>query len=298
LAILQLYEKGKLELDEPVSKYVDKHLLNEGITIRQLLSHTSGFSNPLPKWIHYPDDHESFEHEKFADSILNKYSKPAYEPGTKAKYSNLGYLLLGQVVQKVSGQPYEQYIMDNIVLKIKNIHPSVGFLIPEQDILVRGHQKSFTLMSFVYKMIFGKKLYAEKAGKWQVFNDFYLNGPSYGGLIMNAQSLANYANTLYFQSNVFLSKDTKSEMFEPAKLKNGKTASSNLMGFKVDFCLAWMKSDLEGKSYYGHSGGGGGYSCDMHIYPEDGIVTVIMMNRTAVPKDLKLLNKIDKMIFQ
>lgn len=112
-AILKLQEEGKLSVNDTISKYFPK--LKEGgrITIRHMLTHTSGlynYTNDTTFWMHEADKPSSREKamSRFADKPLD------FEPGTKFSYSNTGYLLLGYIIEQVSGKPYEQYIRENI----------------------------------------------------------------------------------------------------------------------------------------------------------------------------------------
>jgi CubicO group peptidase (beta-lactamase class C family) len=112
-AILKLQEQKKLSVNDPVSKYFPK--LKEGgrITIRHLLTHTSGlynYTNDTTFWMHeaaIPSSREKMI-GRFANMPLD------FEPGTKFSYSNSGYVLLGYIIEQVSGKTYEQYIRENI----------------------------------------------------------------------------------------------------------------------------------------------------------------------------------------
>lgn len=112
-AILKLQEEGKLSVNDKVSKYFPS--LKEGgrITIHHLLTHTSGlynYTNDTTFWLHEAEKPSSQEKmiSRFSDKPLD------FEPGTKFSYSNSGYLLLGYIIEKVSGKSYEQYIRQNI----------------------------------------------------------------------------------------------------------------------------------------------------------------------------------------
>jgi CubicO group peptidase (beta-lactamase class C family) len=115
LAALQLRDVGKLELDQTVKHYlpwfktVDKNNLSDKITLRQCLTHTSGLSS-----VSIPHDTamDNLALERWVKSFKN--SKLEFAPGTKTKYSNYGYAVLGLIVQKVSGLTFEQYLNKNL----------------------------------------------------------------------------------------------------------------------------------------------------------------------------------------
>ncbi len=115
LAVMQLVEAGKLELDQTLKHYLpwfttaDKNRLSDNITLRQCLTHTSGLSD------------ESIPHDTAMDDLALerwvrsfKHSKLEFAPGLRTKYSNFGYAVLGLIVQKVSGVSFERYLTDNL----------------------------------------------------------------------------------------------------------------------------------------------------------------------------------------
>ena len=102
LSILQLAEQKKLDIEQPVKKYLPEFPYSSEITIRQLMTHSAGIPNPIPlSWIHLADEHKSFGRTNFFTQIFIKNNKTKSKPNEKYAYSNLGYVLLGQLVEKV-----------------------------------------------------------------------------------------------------------------------------------------------------------------------------------------------------
>lgn len=121
--ILQLAEQGKLKLDGKVTDYLPDYRKDTGdrMTIHNLLSHTSG----LPNYTAQPGFFENVSRNPFTVSdFVKKYASGdlEFEPGTKFNYSNSGYFLLGAIIEKVTGKPYEQVLKENILdpLGMKN----------------------------------------------------------------------------------------------------------------------------------------------------------------------------------
>src|SRR3989440_8135136 len=113
--ILQLVEQGKIKLDGKLSDYLPDYRKDTGarITIHSLLSHTSG----VPSYTSVPGFFENVSRNPFAvDDFIKKYASEnlEFEPGTKFVYSNSGYFLLGAIVEKITGKPYEQVLKENI----------------------------------------------------------------------------------------------------------------------------------------------------------------------------------------
>lgn len=120
MAILQLVQQGKLKLDVPVSTYLPDYPKKNGeqITIHHLLTHTSGTPNltAFPNFFKdiSPNTYSPTELVKnFADSALQ------FKPGEKFAYSNSGYILLGAIIEKVTGKSYEQVVQENIFTPLK-----------------------------------------------------------------------------------------------------------------------------------------------------------------------------------
>ncbi|MFC2086538.1 serine hydrolase domain-containing protein [Bacteroidota bacterium] len=288
LAIMKLASAHNLRLSDPVTDYFDLPY-EETITIHQILTHTAGLANPFPKWIHYPDEHESFDYKKFTESLLKKYKKLKYEPGTKRRYSNLGFLILGNVIENVTGMPYEQYIRDSI-LSLLDISPSdIDFEYHDEKSYAKGYQKRFSLMNWMLNFIFDRdKLVEDKAGKWITLSRFYLNGPSYGGLMCSAKTLANYGVEYLKKNSSLVPVEIRKQMLKRVTLHKGDTVRQG---------ISWMYREVENTSCWRHAGGGGGFNCDLRIYPEKGLVSVMMMNRTGTIKDMRMLDFIDPYFF-
>jgi len=111
-AILMLAEQGKLSLDDPVSRYVPKLTRGNEVTIRQLLSHTSGYQD------YWPQDYVPpfMEKDISADKILDIWArKPLdFDPGTQWQYSNTNFVIAGLIIEKTSGVPVLKFLSKNV----------------------------------------------------------------------------------------------------------------------------------------------------------------------------------------
>ncbi|MFY9855413.1 MAG: serine hydrolase domain-containing protein [Terracidiphilus sp.] len=126
IAILQLRDRGRLSLDDPAVRYVpeiaevhDAYGPIESVTIRQLLSHSAGFRNPTWPWDCDEQancDWQPFEPTRWSQvAAMLLYTHIAFAPGSRWSYSNLGYVFLGQIIERLSGDDYEVYIDKNIL---------------------------------------------------------------------------------------------------------------------------------------------------------------------------------------
>ena len=116
LSILKLEEDKKLSIDDYVQNYLDDLPYKTNFSIRQVLNHTSGLPNPIPlKWAHLLNEHESFNYKEFVKNVLTENDELDNIPGKKYSYSNIGYLILGELIERVSGKEYRSYVKNNII---------------------------------------------------------------------------------------------------------------------------------------------------------------------------------------
>ena len=286
LAILQLAEKGMVNIDEPAIRYFKDFDYPASITIKHLLNHTSGIPNPIPlSWIHLVEEHSTFNRDKYFDPILAKNNKVKSKPNEKFSYSNLGYILLGQLIENITGTSYEQYVEKNILQPLSLRPDQLGFLITNPAINAKGYHKKSAFSNLILGLFLDKSKYmGEAEGAWKPFKDYYLNGAPYGGLIGTIGGYVTYLQELLKPDSQLISPAYKALLFTENHTNNGKPSG---------MCLSWYTGVLNGQRYYCHAGGGGGYYCEIRVYPEKGCGSVIMFNRTGMT-DERFLDKVDK----
>ncbi len=129
VAIMQLRDRGKLSLDDPILKYVPElarvHSEDNGIsrvTIRHLLSHTAGFQGPT--WPYKQGKAwEPFEPTEWSQLVaMMPYQELAFAPGAKFQYSNPGFIYLARVIEAITGDPYQVYVQKNILTPLGMTH--------------------------------------------------------------------------------------------------------------------------------------------------------------------------------
>jgi CubicO group peptidase (beta-lactamase class C family) len=125
MAIMQLEEKGLLSVKDNVEKYIPGFPHGREITIHQLLSHTSGLPSNLNTAIKFTVVPSSLN--KALNMIKSKGLKLIAEPGEKFSYSNMGYEILGLIIQKVTGETYEKYVQKNIFDPLGMVNSGFGY---------------------------------------------------------------------------------------------------------------------------------------------------------------------------
>jgi CubicO group peptidase (beta-lactamase class C family) len=197
LAVMQLVETGEVDLDTEISRYLESYsgLPAGAITIRQLLSHTSGFSVLQGNSSHTDAGSGSDELARMVDGLAQV--EPAYKPGERWEYSNTNYQILGRLIEVVSGQDYQAYVTDNILEPVGMEHSFVADGEVHES-MATGHRPWFTT----------KRPLAEKAT--------HRGTAPQGGIVASAGDLALYLEMMMNGEDDVLSAEGKALMMSPA----------------------------------------------------------------------------------
>lgn len=260
-AIMKLIDEGKIELDDKVKEYIPE--FNEGmksiITIRNLLLHNSG----LPAYRLYIDKLQT--EEKILDAVKNE--PLINKPGTTYEYSDLGFILLGEIVEKVSGMPLDKYVY-------RNFHYPLGmsntFYNPERYSHWVTDRIPPTEVDTTWRM---------KTIQGQVHDEraFYLNGVAgHAGLFSTAGDLAVYCQMLLnkgsYAGRQYLSPET-------VDLFTGDRSPQRNRGYGFDRKSEGFSTagSLTGDQTFGHTGFTG---TSFWIDPDRDLAIIILTNRT------------------
>jgi CubicO group peptidase (beta-lactamase class C family) len=235
MTIMMVKEKGLLNYDDLVEKYIN--IPYKGMTIRQLLTHTSG----LPDYQAIMDSYWDKSKVAGNDDIinyLNKYAPPKlFEPGEKYLYSNTGYVLLASILEKVSGRDFIEFCNTEIFNKLKMNHTAIRSLAEKATI------KNFTL-GHVYVSERNDYIRADSFPSSN-YTIWLGNRKGPGRISSTADDLLKWDQALY--TNYLLSQTTLEEAFTPMLLNNG--AISNY-GFGWDLIpehnIVWHNGDNPG----------------------------------------------------
>jgi D-alanyl-D-alanine carboxypeptidase len=250
-AILLLQEQGKLSLDDTVGKYIPGLTEGDKVTIRQILSHTSGYQD------YWPEDYvmTPMLRPESSQQILDTWAKKPldFEPGTQWQYSNTNYVIAGRIVETVTGAPLMDLLVDRIFrpLGMKSVWNSDETKLTSVD-----------ATPYVRNAL-GPLRVAPKEGRGWMF--------AAGELAMTPHDLALWDDSLIAQS--ILKPDSYKQMFTEVKLKDGKGTHYGL-GVEV--------RDRQGHRSIEHSGEVSGFVSDNQVLVDDGVAVVVLTNQMAV----------------
>ncbi len=285
IAILQLVEQGRIGLDDEVDRYLsDNPYSGCHITVCQLLDHTSGLPNPIPlRWVHLAEEDASFDEDAALAQVLHGNPDLASEPGDKFAYSNIGYWLLGKIVEQLTGQSYPDYVRANVLLPLGLSAPEMDFVILDQARHANGYLAKYSLTNLVKGFVTDSQFWGGYEGNWLRLKSHYLNGPSFGGLVGTARGFACFLQDQLRSESVLFSPETKRLL---------ETQQIDSAGKPIPMTLGWHIGETKGVAYFFKEGGGGGFHSEMRLYPAKGIASVVMVNSTTF-NSTKLLYRVD-----
>jgi CubicO group peptidase (beta-lactamase class C family) len=247
-SILLLEQRGKLNTGDPVKKYMpDAPPAWDKITLYDLLTHTSG----IPSFTSFPDYHAN-EWKAMAPAELVAWfrDKPLdFEPGTQWKYSNSGYVLLGYLVEKISGESYAKFLEENIFepLGMKDSgYDSNAAIIPHR---ASGYTPG-------------------------------ANGPENAGFINMAIPFS--AGALYSTTHDLLKWE---EALFGGKVLSAAEFTKMTTPFRQDYACGLLVQTESGHKVIWHNGGIEGFNTHMSYYPDDELVVIVLSNLNGAAPD-------------
>lgn len=288
-AMVQLALAGRVDLAAPIATYLPELADPDSPTLRQVLAHTGGYANPIPlAWSHRVEDAAS-DPAAFFRRIAGEHGRVVRRPGTRFAYSNIGYLLLGEVIARCSGQTYPEYIKSQLLAPLKLTEgESLGFSLRELPSHARGYIRRFSLLNASLGLFIDReKFLAGSQDGWSEFRDLQVDGPAYGGMLGNAAGFGRYLLAMLRAESPFPRK-LQDLLFAPQRTTDGRA---------IPMALSWFHGKLDGRDYVDHAGGGGGFYCELRIYRDLGRASVLMCNRTGIKND-RLLDGIDRLMLR
>ena len=266
-AMLLLAEEGRLSLDDPVSKYVPDLTRGNEVTIRELLSHTSGYQDFWPQDYVPPLMLQPIT----ADGIMDRWArKPLdFDPGTKWQYSNTNYVIAGVIAEKVSGAPLLQLLSQRIFspLGMRSVADTNENKLPATD------------PSGYFRYAIGPLHPAPKEGKGWMF--------AAGELAMTAEDLAKWDISMIHQT-----------VLKPASYREMETEVLLKNGVGTRYGLGVQVMSLGGHRVLEHGGEVSGFTAENIVIPDDGMAVVVLTNQDAAEAASEIGSQVRTAILQ
>lgn len=270
IAVLQLVDAGLVSLDAPLG---DWSPYGGAITARQLLTHTAGIPAPLPlRWVHPAASHATFDEPAALARVLRSHHRAASPPGQRFRYSNIGYWLLGQLVERVTGTSFRDYVATHVINRLGISSDELGFEVRHPERHAAGYLERFSLLNLLSGVLIDPALMGPNTGRWVQVREHYVDGAAVGGLVGTARAFGRLLQDQLAPHSQLLSDDARCTMMQVHRLPNGR---------EIPMTPGWHVRPLDEPVLF-KEGGGGGFHCMMRLYPHAGIGTVLMTNATGV----------------
>ena len=275
-AVLRLVGAGKLDLDAPVVDYFPAFAVvrqPRPVTVRHLLSHSSGLANPVPvRWVR-PADQPAPDPTAFVTRLLTRHRRLRHAPGQRAAYSNLGYLVLGEVVAAVTGMSFEDEVRTNVLAPLGMTGTGFGYADTSGEPPATGYQRLPAPLTPLLRAVLPAGIVAGRHGRYVAYHPFHVLGAPYGGLVGDVADAARMAQ-LHLNDG---------ELAGIRLLAPGAAAEMRRItprGGKLDIGLGWLRPAGREPTFVEHLGGGSGFWNVIRLYPDTGLGVVIMGNTT------------------
>jgi CubicO group peptidase (beta-lactamase class C family) len=286
IAILQLQEMGKLSLNDPVIRYLPFFQVtypsdtSKQVTILNLLNHTSGLPDPsaftFVRWVHHDED-PPVNQTDFIKKVLPDYSKLKFEPGDHSEYSNIGYMVLGAIIEKVTGMAYEDYIRRNILQPLGMNHTDFLYMKKTESEEAAGSHPTFNLMApllYIMAPSYVRETHWSHLWMRRVYTDQTPSTGLIGPATDAARLVAAYLNGGVLNSRRILSQESIATMTYGGQIgsKNEDSLNYRRQG------IGWQIYGKSGRWVLTHDGGGPGFSTKIQLYPDEHLGFVLFTN--------------------
>jgi CubicO group peptidase (beta-lactamase class C family) len=255
-AILKLLEEGKLSLDDPLSKFIPDYPRGGEVSIRHLLTHTSGIHSYTSK----PDFLASATVGATIEDHIGSFKNDPYDfdPGQKFLYNNSGYFLLGFIIEKVSGRSYDDYLreafFEPLGMKNTGVHTPTAIL---------QHEATG---------------YAFEDGTWKKAIDWDMSKAGAAGALYSTVKDLHLWNEALFAGKI-LSEASLNEAFTPVTVAGEDAAQPKETGYG----FGWSIQKPRGSQEISHAGGLNGFVSFLMRLPAEKFTVVMLVNSAPTP---------------
>lgn len=273
VSILQLIEQGKLKFEDKIfellllDSYGKNVKISKDITIYQLLTHTSGMADDANEELGEDydllwKDKPNYSVRENKDFLLNFiYKEPFFSPGEKCGYNNCAYILLGLVIEKLTGKNYREYVKENIFDKAEMFDTCFCAMDEVNENIAEGYFSQY-----------------DENGKFLKFKKNIYSYPPIGtadsGAYTTCYDMMRFMKT--FLNFKFLNKEMTSEMLKPKAIHTDKDDRKYMMGYGLEFEMFPNTNDVK---YITKDGCNKGVTVKFNYYPSENVTYIVMSNQ-------------------
>lgn len=263
-AVLLLQQRGKLSIDDPVAKYFPNFTRAQDVTLRNLVTMTSGYEDFAPQDYIIPAWRTNVDPLSNATEWATKPLD--FDPGTKWQYSNTNYVILALIVQKVSGQPLMTFLRNNVLdpLHLQGVFDTYT------------QRDKLQVLGYVSNAMAPVRVQPLEGTGWY-FGD--------GALSMPASTLVDWDLGIIGQ-----------KLLSPASYQQFETSFVLKDGTPANYGLGTFVREVNGHRMLEHSGEVGGYVAENVVLPDDGLVIVVLTNQVASSAATKIAHEVSVML--
>lgn len=313
MAIFKLQEDGLLNINDEVSKYLpfftfnyQEEKDNPTVTVKDLLNHSSGMPDNIPEimgWLHFEED-QKINQTELLESVFMKYKTLKFQPGIEgSSYSNVGYMVLGAIIEQASGMDYDQYIISKILKPLAM--DNTGFTLTEnmKKNLAAGSHPFISVESVILAIYnsgdLKKIVRGVKDGRiW--FHTIYLDSDPPSGLMGPIEDAAQFVMVCLNDGELNGVRVLKKESIQqwlyegysdPNKLSNLKPFGDK----EYQYGRGWFTTIENKQTVIRNNGGAPGFGTSFCLYPQKSLGIILMANDMQVNSNeiIRLVTQID-----
>jgi CubicO group peptidase (beta-lactamase class C family) len=279
-AIMQLVDQGLVDLDAPISEYLDYFPAEYPITVRQLLNHSAGFpESDIALKLFNVDGEPLPDPDLAAREYAEQFTGPIFEPGSTSAYANPHLLFLGQIVAEASGQPYIEYVQEHILTPLAMHNTDFTYSSEAMIANAAAHaipaameEQLIAVVGDVWELGDAADLIRESDDQYAWLNRLNLLA-AWGGLKGSPTDVIRF-----LQMHLNGGELDGVRLLSPESAALMREVQLSTSGDPLEFTLGWRIGEDAEHPYVEHAGGGQGIKDLMRLYPNEGIAIVLMSN--------------------
>lgn len=286
VATLQLAERNLVDIEAPITRYLPEQSALEGIRIVHLLSHRSGLVDTLRGFlaVYFPGQRPPSTVEALAGYRIKGKGKP----GRRVQYRNVNYALLGEVITRVSGTAYRDYVRDNVLAPL-GMNVDFDFTEAMRSRAATGYIGRWDPMRLALRVVapdVARRIYAGRTGSQIALHEYGLASAAIGGLVGNVHEFAKFVRDQLVGGGSVLSREWTTRMQVTVAQGQAGIESRDGVG------LGWKVGTAAHGRFLNHEGGGAGFTSELRLYPERRIGIALAMNAMRMPRTTKAAHAI------